>query len=81
MEVIVYTQPGCHSCQQEKAWLLHHQIAFEERDIRKNPAWIDEVIALGSDATPTTVIRTQEGTEQIVVGFRTEDLRRYLLKP
>jgi hypothetical protein len=43
-------------------------VAFEERDIRKNPAWIDELLGLGSRSTPTTVIE-QDGRRDVIIGF------------
>jgi len=43
-------------CGREMAWLSHHGIAFEERDITQNEQWMDELMALGASATPTTVI-------------------------
>ncbi|WP_242507428.1 glutaredoxin domain-containing protein [Brevibacillus agri] len=36
--VIVYTQTTCGPCQEEKMWLASQNVAFEDRDIRKNDA-------------------------------------------
>jgi arsenate reductase-like glutaredoxin family protein len=78
MKVIVYTQPGCHSCSQEKEWLAQEHVNFEERNIRENPAWVEEVIALGSQATPTTVIQLDSGEQQVIIGFHAGRLEKYL---
>lgn len=38
------------------AWLFQHGFGFEERDIMQNDQWMDELMALGASATPSTVI-------------------------
>ena len=66
--VVVYTQPGCGACQAEKAWLNEKGVAFEERNIRENSAWMQELVELGSRGTPTTVIG-EPGDNQVLIGF------------
>ena len=73
--IIVYTQPGCGACQAEKAWLNEKGVAFEERNIRENSVWLQELVELGSRGTPTTVIREGEGEEnQVLIGFDSKKL-------
>lgn len=60
------------------AWLSQHGIAFEERDITHNEGWMDELLALGASATPTTVIEW-DGNREIIVGFDQEKLANLLL--
>jgi len=45
----------------------------EIRDIRKNPEYIDELIALGSNATPTFKIG-----EKVLIGFDPEQIKAAL---
>lgn len=45
-------------------FLSRHNIAFVDKDIRKDPQALQELIDLGSNATPTTVI---DG--EVIVGF------------
>ncbi|SDM17012.1 glutaredoxin domain-containing protein [Sediminibacillus halophilus] len=72
-QVIIYSQETCSPCQAEKEWLKHNGIAFEDRDIRSDSQYMNEVMALGASATPVTVI--QEGDEQeVVMGFDKERL-------
>jgi len=66
--VIVYSQPGCGACRAEKDWLSQQGVAFEDRDIRAKPEWLQEIRVLGSQATPTTVVETEWGRE-VVIGF------------
>jgi glutaredoxin-like protein NrdH len=77
MTVMVYTQPGCGSCRQEKAWLEERGVAFEDRDIRANPTYMDELLALGSRATPTTVV-DDGGRQTVIVGFNRAKLEETL---
>lgn len=78
MKVIVYTQPGWHACTEEKAWLSQQHVEFEERNIRHNVSYIDEVVALGSQATPTTVIEDDDGQQHVVIGFQIRSLKEHL---
>ncbi len=55
-KVILYSQPTCPPCHTAKNWLTNEGIPFEVRDIRENPDYIDELVKLGSSATPTFVI-------------------------
>lgn len=67
-KVIVYSQPTCAPCHAEKAWLREHGIEFEDRNIRQRSEWLDELVALGSQSTPTTVIDSDDG-RQVVIGY------------
>ncbi|EIT86630.1 hypothetical protein A374_03629 [Fictibacillus macauensis ZFHKF-1] len=71
--VIIYTQPTCPPCFAEKEWLKAQQITFEERDIRSNPTYMNEVMALGASQTPVTVVA--DGDQQhIILGFDEDQL-------
>lgn len=59
------------------AWLSQIGQPVDERDISKNPAYIDEIMALGSRSTPTTVIE-QDGQRHVVMGFDRPQLMRLL---
>ncbi len=60
------------------AWLSQHGIVFEERDITQNEQWMDELMALGASATPTTVIEWDDQRE-VIVGFDQAKLTDLLL--
>lgn len=76
-KVVIYTQEGCGPCTAEKLWLKDNGIEFEERNIRENPKYLDEVVELGASATPATVIEDETGTE-VVFGFKQEQLVKVL---
>ncbi len=59
-QIIVYTTPGCTACAAVKQYLEQKGISFEERDVSKNEAWIDEMKRVsGVRIAPVTVIGTQ----------------------
>ncbi|MDF2855190.1 MAG: NrdH-redoxin [Neobacillus sp.] len=72
-EVIVYSQEGCRPCTEVKLWLKENGIDFEERNIRENPTYLNEIVDLGASATPATVINDDNGKE-VILGF---DLDRF----
>ncbi|MDR7072501.1 glutaredoxin family protein [Fictibacillus barbaricus] len=79
-KVIIYTQETCPPCFAEKEWLRDLNIEFEERDIRKNQEFMQEVMALGASATPVTVITDEYNKEHVIMGFKEEELESLLKK-
>ncbi len=63
-QVVIYTQPGCAGCLREKKWLSDKGVFFIEKDIREDEQALRELTGLGSQATPTTVIRGE-----VIIGF------------
>ena len=67
--ILLFTQPGCLSCELMKMFLEAKQIAFEERDISADVEARREMIDdHGSTETPTLVFVSDEAYE-VVVGF------------
>jgi glutaredoxin len=54
--VIVYTSNNCAPCEAVKAFLGRHAVAFETRNVSENPAFIEELRALNTLATPCVVV-------------------------
>ena len=67
-KVIIYTQETCPPCHAEKLWFKENGIVFEEKDIRKNEQYLQELIELGASATPATIIK-DENNEEVLLGF------------
>jgi glutaredoxin len=69
MRLLLYTQPGCISCELIKVLLEAKGVAFEERDIIADAeARRDMVDVYDSRETPTLVLF--EGEEQhVITGF------------
>ncbi|GED30447.1 hypothetical protein BCE02nite_15880 [Brevibacillus centrosporus] len=59
-------------------WLTSQQVAFEDRDIRKNDAYFQEAISLGASMTPVTLIKKEDGEDIIIHGFDKEALKEAL---
>jgi glutaredoxin len=70
-KVIIYSQETCPPCHAEKLWFKEHGIEFEEKDIRKNEQYLQELIQLGASATPVTIIK-DEDSEEFILGFDQE---------
>ena len=55
--VTLYTTPGCADCAAVKRFLETKGTAFTEKDVSKNPAWIDEMKRVsGVRIAPVTVV-------------------------
>jgi glutaredoxin len=78
IRVLLFTQPGCLSCELMKIFLEAKGIAFEERDIVANPEARREMTEKhDSEETPTLVILSGE-TEEVIIGFDPVRLDQYL---
>ncbi len=76
--VLLYTQPGCFSCELMKMFLEAKEIAFEERDISADREARREMTEQhDSSETPTLVIFSGETTE-VIVGFDPVRLDQFL---
>jgi glutaredoxin-like YruB-family protein len=72
--VILFTQPDCPPCYIVKLFLTERGVAFEERDISRNPNALRELTEkYNSHSTPTLVIG-----DEVMVGFNPERLDEIL---
>jgi glutaredoxin len=63
--IILFTQPGCLSCELMRIYLEAREVLFEERDISKDPdARRTMTETYGSNETPTMLI---DG--EVLIGF------------
>ena len=79
-EVTLYTTPGCADCAAVKRYLEHKGVAFEEKDVSLNEAWVDEMKEVsGVRIAPVTVV----GEESFYGTFDKQKpgLERALAKP
>jgi glutaredoxin len=78
MRVVLFTQPGCLSCELMKIFLEAKEIAFEERDISADAEARREMIEQhDSTETPTMVIFSGE-TQEVIIGFDPVRLDQFL---
>jgi glutaredoxin 3 len=76
--VLLFTQPGCLSCELMKVFLEAKEITFEERDITSDLEARREMTEQhDSGETPTLVIVTGE-TVEVIIGFDPVRLDRFL---
>lgn len=69
LRILLFTQPGCLSCELMKIFLEAQQLAFEEHDINSDAAAGRELLeTYGSRTTPTVVVITESGAE-VIEGF------------
>lgn len=69
MRIILFTQPGCMSCEFTKLFFEANEVAIEERDISRDMDARREMIDdHGSTETPTIVFVSETSLE-VVVGF------------
>ena len=63
--ILLFTQPGCLSCELMRIYLEAREVAFEERDISKDPEARRAMTEThGSNETPTMLI---DG--EVIIGF------------
>jgi len=64
-KLVLFTQPGCFSCELMRIYLEARELTFEERDITKDPEARRAMIEThGSNETPTMLI---DG--EVLIGF------------
>jgi glutaredoxin len=67
--ILLFTQPGCFSCEIMRMFLEAKGVVVEERDITTDPAARREMIDdHGSSETPTLVF-ISDSLYEVVVGF------------
>ena len=58
--IVVYTRPGCPDCAAVKRYLDKRGLKYEERDVSRNEAWIDEMKRVaGVRIAPVTVLGSE----------------------
>jgi len=78
VKAVLFTQPGCLSCELMKVFLEAKEIAFEERDISVDLEARNLMMEQhGSNETPTLVLVVGEA-EEVIVGFDPELLDQFL---
>lgn len=77
-KVLLFTQPGCLSCEIMKMFLEARGINFEERNMTADPSSRIELLEIYHSTTaPTLVILTSTGAE-VIEGFDPDRLDHLL---
>ncbi len=78
IRIVLFTQPGCLSCELMRVFLEARTIAFEERDISTDPDARTAMTAqYDSSETPTLVVFLAN-SEEVIIGFDPERLDHFL---
>lgn len=78
IHVLIFTQPGCLSCDLMKTYLEAREIAFEEHNLAEHPEFRRAMLEqYGSGETPTLVVCSGE-IEEVITGFDPARLDRLL---
>ena len=78
LRILLFTQPGCLTCEVMKIFLEAKEIAFEERDMSLDSSARAELLdTYQSHTAPTLVILTATGAE-VIEGFDPDRLDRIL---
>jgi glutaredoxin 3 len=76
MNVLTYTDPNCPWSKQVKTWLRRRRIKFEDRDLREESVWRDEVL----EKTSQMAVPVIQINEEVIVGFQEEVLQAAINK-
>ncbi|MGA2020610.1 MAG: glutaredoxin domain-containing protein [Candidatus Sulfotelmatobacter sp.] len=78
IKILLFTQPGCLSCEVMKIFLEAKGMAFEERDMdRDSAARVELFETYHSRTAPTLVVITASGAE-VIEGFDPDRLDQFL---
>jgi glutaredoxin-like YruB-family protein len=73
-KVVVYTAEWCPWCHRAMDWLREHKIAFEAKDVEKDPKTGEEMIKKsGQQGIPVIIV-----DDKVITGFDVEELKKAL---
>ncbi|HLW86809.1 MAG TPA: glutaredoxin domain-containing protein [Candidatus Sulfotelmatobacter sp.] len=78
LKIVLFTQPGCLSCELMKFYLEARELAFLERDISADPAARQEMVDDHDSLTTPTLVVISGETVEVMVGFDPERLDELL---
>jgi len=67
--ILLFTQPGCLSCELIKVYLEAKQITFEERDVSADAEARREMMNDHDSTETPTMVFISDATYEVVVGF------------
>tara|TARA_B100000315_G_scaffold249728_1_gene281407 strand:- start:821 stop:1069 length:249 start_codon:yes stop_codon:yes gene_type:complete len=79
MTIKVYSTATCPYCIQLKEWLGENKIEFDSVMVDTDKAAAEEMMKIsGSMSVPVTVVTSDDGKKEVVVGFDKEKLGKLL---
>ena len=75
MTVTIYSTPTCPYCKMAKEFLTEKGVAYEDVDVAADETRAQEMIdKSGQMGVPVIVVRKDDGSEQVIIGFDKEKL-------
>jgi glutaredoxin-like YruB-family protein len=69
-KITIYSTPTCPYCNLLKAYLKEHNIEFEDKNVAADKEAAQTMVEKsGQMGVPVSIITTDDGQEEIVVGF------------
>lgn len=80
MKIVIYTVADCKFSQSEKDYLKAKSLVYEEKDVEKDHAALEEMLKVGNNfaGTPVTQITTDDGKTTVLKGFTQEEFDQAL---
>jgi len=79
MKVKVYSTEFCGWCHKAKDWLKENKVEFEAVDVSEDEEAQKEMVdKSGQMGVPVIIVTTDEGTEEVIVGFDQAKLKELL---
>ncbi|MBO8171632.1 MAG: glutaredoxin family protein [Bacillaceae bacterium] len=72
-EIILYAADGCGGCQKMKELLDKRGLSYLEKNITRDPEYLEEMRQKGSSTVPTVIFRGK-----MVIGLRPNMMNRML---
>ncbi len=78
-QIKVYTTPTCAYCKMLKDYLIDQKVDFENIDVSTNQEAAQEMVEKsGQMGVPVSIVTTDEGKQEIVVGFDKSKINQLL---
>ncbi len=69
-KITIYSTPACPYCNLLKAYLKEHNIEFEDKNVAADKEAAQTMVdKSGQMGVPVTIITTDDGQEEVLVGF------------
>lgn len=83
MKITIYTVETCKFSAEEKEYLKSKNLPFEEKDVEKDHAALENMLKIGNNfaGTPVTEIVKDDGTTAVLKGFTKEEFEKELTPP
>lgn len=80
MKITIYSTPTCPHCVLVKDYLKQNNIDFQEIDLSQDEKAAAEIVEkTGQMGVPIIVVETDDGKEEVILGFNRELVNKIIL--